>query len=519
MKATKLIKDYNLPDKLQQRLEEAIDGGRLNEDVYVEAIQDAWPDYEQEVKQISLMQREKNSVPVEDFFEGTDHGSKTEMAHRYAEYQVQEKNTLPVVIENATLFFRYNEDSKTWQQIDLSMLHKELDRELSQPPVNLTVTRHVHNEFDSKMTNYGEFVDFDSFGLKPTELLLKNGEIIDLENPIGEIDKSSRPAERSDYALNSVNAELDPYVDDIHDSKLSDFICDTIPDDDERRALQQFLGFCLMWPSDDFEKALLILGPTDSGKSTLLKVFKHFFNDSNTTNVSFPQLGQERAFHVDKLKQSVLNFDHDMADKGIQRKSRVKKIISKETVFCDPKNDKGYTIKPVANFMIASNHPPDIHGEDEAFVNRFLTIEAPNRISDEEKDRELLDKLTTEREMQWLLWWAIDGYEDLKTTNQFCIERNIRETREMWARFGDSVHRFISEKVDRNTENSKNVPTNQLFEAYENWCEDNFEDAEGKRTFKVRAQEHPVITKKKAVPYDGMNQRQCFVDIEVDAPL
>jgi len=516
----KLLEAFNLPENLEKQLEKAKEKNRLKDDVYIEALQDQHPEYSDEIEQIALKARRNASMDIEEFFQGTDKENKSQVAHRYAEYQIHQADTIPVLIDDKTLFFRYNKDSKTWREISLKIIHKEMDRDLSQDPINMSVTQHVHNEFQSKMKNNGFFVEWSNFGLREDQLLLKNGMIMDLESPEGELGKDMRPAAKDDYALNAVNAVYEEHAYEKYSGNaLDDFICSTIPDDGERRAFQQFLGNCLMSPSDDFESALLILGPTDSGKSTLLKVVKHFFNESNTSTISFPQIGQKNAHHVDELKQSVLNFDHDMAMKNIEAKHRIKKAVSKEEIYADPKHADGYTINPIANFMIASNHPPDMQDADDAFFNRFVTIEAPETVSDKDKDRNLLDKVTSDKCMNWLLSWALEGYEDLKVSGCFAVNRDARETKEFWSKYGDTVDRFINELVSRGTEDSKNVATADVFECYEQWCRDNFEDPEARQTFTKRASDHPIMTKKRAIPFDGVNRRQCFVDIEVDMPL
>ena len=518
-----VLDTVNIPEKLENQLKDAIDEEKLTEKVYVDALKDSYQDYKEEISFVAQRFRDNQDVKVKDALKGVNHDSKTDLAHAYADIQINHKNTKPVVIDSTTLFFRYKSESRTWEQIDLDMLHKELDQDLTKDPINETVTQHLHNEFSSKMKNHYNYVDWENFGLNPEQVLMKNGKILELENYDEEnpMHKVTREAQKQDYAINAVNAIYDPDADiKYEDTRLEEFIRDTIPNDEELEALQQFLGFCLMWPSDKYEKSLLLLGPTDSGKSTLLKVIKHFFKESNTTEISFPQLGQERAFHVDELKQSVINFDHDMAEKALKQRARVKKIISKEEIYADPKMEKGYTMKPVSNFIIASNHPPDHDGADDAFLKRFLTIEAPTTVSEEDKERDLLEKLTTEKAMNWLFHWAVDGYESLMTMNRFAVNRGPKETKELWSKYGGTVSRFVNEQVSRGTDDARNIPTRQLFETYKVWCEEEYEEPESFQVFVSKAADHPIMTKKKAFSFEeSAERRMCFVDIEVKMSL
>lgn len=428
-------------------------------------------------------------------------GVKQEIAMDYADFLVKNKNIRPVVIDSTTLFYQYDEERKVWEEIDWEMIKKQANKKLAN-----FWTRHTRTQFKQSMEDHYEYIHWSQIGLDENDLLLKNGEILDLET--GE----TRPAKKQDYALNCVNAV---YNKEAESEILENFIESTFPYKDERKALQEFIGYTLTFPSDKYETALLLLGQTDTGKSTFMDVLEQFFDLANTTNISFPQLGHERAFHIDKLKESVVNFDHDMSNQNIDNYSRIKKLVSKEGVFADPKGVSGYDMKSQANFVIASNNAPDDDGADEAFYNRFITVQAPNRVPPEEQDRELVDKLTQEKELNWLLKWVINGLRRLREQNCFTVERSEYETKKLWTKYGDSIDKFIHNQITRDLDKGKNIPTSDIYEAYKLWCETELEDPVRQNQFIARAADHPDMEKKKAIAWDGSGQRSCFKHIQV----
>ena len=427
-------------------------------------------------------------------------GDVKHKAQAYADWLIEEANIRPVVIDGKTLFYEYDELTRRWEEKEfekiLKMAHKDIGSDY---------TSHFRREFRHSYKDHHQYFDFEEMGLEEQEILMRNGEILNLNT------RETRPASKEDKALNSVNAVYDP---DAKPDRIKEFIERTIDREEGVKTLQEFLGYTLMWPSTKYEKALLILGYTDTGKSTLLNVFEHFYDNTNTTNVSFPQLGMERAFHIDKLKDSVVNFDHDMSDKEIKRKSRIKEAITGNRIHADPKGEQGYKFQPKAKFMIASNNAPDDKGAEAAFYNRFTTLTATNRIDPENKDRELLDKLVTEENMNWLLSWAIEGLERLQEQNQFSNERTEYETKKLWDKFGDSVQKFIHEQITLDREEGINVPTSDLYDVYEMWCEQKLETPKHKQQFISEAAAHPDIVKDKAMAHSG-GRRMCFKHIEV----
>ncbi|WEL23210.1 DNA primase family protein [Candidatus Nanohalovita haloferacivicina] len=424
----------------------------------------------------------------------------TEKAQAYADFLVEERNIRPVVIDSKTLFYKYDQETRRWEEVDFELIKKQANKEMGKD-----YTNHFLRQFKQSFKDHHKYTEFKEMGLDRKKILLKDGNILDLET------KETRPANKEDLALNSINAVYNP---DAEPDRIKEFIEKTIDTEEGVKVIQEFLGYCLTWPSDKFEKALLILGYTDTGKSTLLKTIEQLFEGSNTTSMSFPQLGMDRAFHIDKLRDSLVNFDMDMDDKEIRRKSRVKKAISKEPLHADPKGEKGYEFQPKTNFMIASNNAPDDSSATDAYYNRFKTVMATTRIDPEDKERNLVEKLTTEKNMSWLLNWAIEGLERLEEQNRFSKEMTEYEIKKAWDKFGTSTQRFISDQIRVKTEDAKNIRTSDVYEAYELWCEKKLETPVPRNQFVSQAASHPDMRKEKAMVENG-GRAMCFMNIEV----
>jgi len=450
-----------------------------------------------------LLDSDSNKPLLETEFDATIYrsaDSKQELAQEYANWLIDKANIIPVWINGATIFYRYNPVNHTWNEVEIDMVRKKAKKDLGND-----YNKNMRQEIKNQLTDHYDFVEFEDMGLESTEILLKDGKVLNLKTC------ETREIQKTDYALNCINSEYDP---DAEAEKLEKFIYRTLDDEDMVKTFQEFLGYSLKWPSDKYEKMLLILGNTDTGKSTLLKVVEEMFKESNLTKLSFPQLGMDRAFHISTLKDSVLNIDSDMDDQAIKRKSRVKKVVSKEEVFVEPKGKSGFAMKPRANFIVTSNDAPDDAGATDAYYNRFLTLTATNRVSEEQKDRELVEKLTSDESINWLLNWAIKGLQRLEEQNCFTCNRTEYETKKLWDRFGNSVQKFISEQITRDSEDGCNIPTTDLYEAYKMWCETELEEEVSRQNFIGQAASHPDLTKRKADAKDG-SRRMCFIEIEV----
>lgn len=426
--------------------------------------------------------------------------SKQELAQEYANWLIRDANIIPVWINGTTIFYRFNPLNNTWNEVEIEIIRKKAKKDLGND-----YNKNMRQEIKNQLTDHYNYIEFEEMGLPQEEILLKEGTVLNFET------METREVEKNDYALNCINAEYNP---EAECERLEDFIYRTLDNEEMVKTFQEYLGYTLRWPSDKYEKMLLILGNTDTGKSTLIKIIENLFEESNYTKLSFPQIGMDRAFHVKDLKDSVLNIDSDMDDQAIKRKSRVKKVVSKEEIFVEPKGESGFTMQPRANFLVTSNDAPDDAGATDAYYNRFLTLTATNRVSDEEKDRELVDKLTNEESMDWLFKWAIEGLERLEENNKFTCSRTEYETKKIWDRFGNSVQKFISDQVIKDRDDGHNIPTTNLYEAYQIWCDKELEDELKRNQFIAQAADHPDLTKRKAQAKGG-GRRMCFLDIEL----
>jgi putative DNA primase/helicase len=426
---------------------------------------------------------------------------KQQIAQALSDWLIEERMIRPVVIDGSTIFYEYHPHKKVWTELDYEMIEK-----LPSKYVRSEATVHFYNQFKKSFAAHHQYMNFDDLGLGPEEVLLKDGTIFNIET--GE----HRPATPDDRAINCLNAT---YEDDVEPDGIKEFIKDTIDTEEGYKTLQEYLGYVIKYPSTGYEKALLILGYTDTGKSTFIEVLNYFFEYSQTTNMGLPALGMERAFHIGKLKDTVLNLDNDMEDDEVRRQGRVKTIISQQRVMADPKKQDGYSFRPKTRFIMASNSSPDDRGVTEAYYNRFLTLTATERVVEEDKNRSLVDEITTDQNMSWLLNWAIEGANRLDENNLFTLNRSELETKQIWDKFGTTPQKFVSQQVIVDREGGENVPTKDLYEVYKEWCEGEIDDIVSMREFVNIVSDCPGVIKSKVEAYPGGKKRACFRDIKV----
>ena len=99
--------------------------------------------------------------------------------------------------------------------------------------------------------------------------------------------------------------------------KWHNFLRQVLPDEDDRKTLMEFIGYCFL-PSHDFESFLFLYGKSGAnGKSVILSVIRDFFG---AENVSSLQLQQFEGHQTHALVGKFLNIGSEIDKKRHRQK-------------------------------------------------------------------------------------------------------------------------------------------------------------------------------------------------------
>lgn len=186
--------------------------------------------------------------------------------------------------------------------------------------------------------------------------------------------------------------------------------------DSKIRLLQEFLGYCLM-PDNEQKKALLLLGETDTGKSTIIDIFRELIGDVNCSNVPLQWLSNPQ--YTPLLINKMVNIDPEV-NKNASDYEREFKLITggkNEKVSCNQKHIPTFEFTPKCKMILSANIFPKITDHSSAFYQRLLVIPCERRFMEHEKDRQLHDKLKVE--FPGIFNWVVEGLHRLRERGRF----------------------------------------------------------------------------------------------------
>lgn len=167
-----------------------------------------------------------------------------------------------------------------------------------------------------------------------------------------------------------------------------------------------------------------------------------------------------------------VNIANELAESGLKNAETFKTVTGGgDQITAERKGQDPFTFTPVAKHVFATNQVPDIDDASEAFYNRWLFVTFPNSVPPAEQQEDL-DKEIVSDEAAGILNWMIEGYKRLQQQGRFSSERSLGDKEELWADYGDSTDRFISQCLDITKNGDDVIAKGDAYAAYTAFCDD-----------------------------------------------
>jgi P4 family phage/plasmid primase-like protien len=249
--------------------------------------------------------------------------------------------------------------------------------------------------------------------------------------------------------------------------RFQTFLERVLPDDRWRSVVQEMFGYCLK-PGNPYKTAFFLVGPHDSGKSTLLEVLRGVLGAENTATIALQALADNK-FAAAGLYGRLANIYTDLSPKLIRDAGLFKMLTGgSDHVPAEKKFQDAFSFVNPAKLLFSANTMPAVAWGDTAFFRRWAVIELVEQIPLPEQiafyEAVLLE------EAPGILNWALDGLDRLSTRGHFDTEGVLANTRTRWRRLSDSLVWFVEDRLER--ERTALIAKSELYASYTQFCED-----------------------------------------------
>lgn len=256
--------------------------------------------------------------------------------------------------------------------------------------------------------------------------------------------------------------------------RVNSFMGDIVGREADKKVLLEMVGNCLL-PHYDYESFLILFGNGGNGKTTFLKVVEEFLGEDNCSSAELQKLTGGR-FTSAELVGSMANIAPDIGKRGLKNTGTLKSLTGGDSFRAERKYEQGFTFQNRAKLMFGANSPPDLGESTYAIKRRLLPIHLPNNFTskdddnpDEKPRQELLEGLTTPEELSGLLNEALDGIDRLHEHGDFSIPEGPDERLTKYNIHSNPTRAFEREFLTNESEST--VRKDDVFEAFEKWCD------------------------------------------------
>lgn len=245
------------------------------------------------------------------------------------------------------------------------------------------------------------------------------------------------------------------------------FEADTDPEGakDKIGILQEFFGYCLTKDTRK-EKALLLLGQSRSGKSTILETLGAMLGKHNCAYVTMDFISNPQ--YTPLLMNKLVNIDTDVNTKADNFESKFKTITSGETLTCNQKFVETFDFVPYCKLAMGANSFPRITDHSMAIYNRLILLPCERVFELHERNIGLKDQL--KKELFRILMWAVEGLHRLNKRGYFEEKDYMKEAIEELRLESNPVEIFFDEQLEGFVGDNVYLEKGELYERYKTWA-------------------------------------------------
>jgi Family of unknown function (DUF5906) len=275
------------------------------------------------------------------------------------------------------------------------------------------------------------------------------------------------------FSVMQVDARWDP----ASDTAAVDAFVERILKPEDVPIWWQFCGYCLdVTVPIPFHKMLALIGPSRTGKSTLVNALGMFLGPSNVSTVPLDELvGGGNQFTAAMLRHALLNISAEAnTTKRTVNVSLLKALTGGDAVKLERKGiqETPHQLLPV-KLAFVMNAPPQLGTSDSAFYGRWLVLavredarpftdDNPRRIAN--MHAQLLS--SPANRSAWLKR-SVEGLQSLYASNGFPVTKTQKEAATEFRGANDLIYRWWSEETVDGGVNW--IPLSTCFHSFDSW--------------------------------------------------
>lgn len=260
---------------------------------------------------------------------------------------------------------------------------------------------------------------------------------------------------------------------DLEDTKLYSYLTEVCGLDDANvDMIVKYMAYTLTL-SYGLKTFMVLLGPSNTGKSVLLRFLTNLVGVMNTSALSIHELNAR--FYPAQLYGKLMNACGDNSALPLSAIENLKKITGGDQIMHEKKGKEPFFFTPFAKLIFSFNQMPlQLEEKSNAFYKRMRVLNMNKELYlDDEYVNELCSEKSVEEILPYLM--SLLPVKEIPRTKE--SDRSIERLR----MDSDSVHAFISKRCIKEPEAI--LPKQDMYNTYIRFCVDNGREAHKKHSF------------------------------------
>jgi P4 family phage/plasmid primase-like protien len=230
----------------------------------------------------------------------------------------------------------------------------------------------------------------------------------------------------------------------------------------------QIFGYILL-KSSKYEKAFMLDGSGDNGKSVFIKLIESFVGQQNASHVALQDLDGDRFASAD-LCGKLVNVFADLKVIKLSSTGNFKALVSGDSIRAQRKYGQPFDFRNYATLVFSTNKIPDSDDTSHAYYKRWLILPFERSFTEGTKDVNLIHKLTTPEELSGLLNLSLVGLKQLEKDGGF-RDIPVEDVKRDYERKSNTVKAFLQDKCSVDLQATDYItPSAKVYEEYQEYC-------------------------------------------------
>ena len=262
------------------------------------------------------------------------------------------------------------------------------------------------------------------------------------------------------FSINQIPHDYDLTYSIPQDSIVARFTRSKFPDDADQKMFFQYCGYC-MTKETYWQKFLVLFGPGNTGKSTLIRLLSSAIGDRNISNLPLQDINER--FAATHFCGKLLNACAELPPGKVEQVDVIKRCTGEDMLKGEYKGGKVFFFKSYAKLIFSANKIPTIPADEaEPFFRRFMLIEIDDRGSEIPNLETLLQK-----DIQTFLHLSVNALHDALINGFSESPNSLNHIHDLKAE-NDPVLGFMMDRTVR--DRNARTQTTIIYKAYEQYC-------------------------------------------------